>query len=636
MEGATLRARSRGLEFPLQVKSFSRLSAQAPILIAALLGALALLSLALGLESRNSLSWITHTSQVRTSLTAITTGFIDMLVSERQFLVSGDDEQIAINETLKKTVLDELATLGSLISDNADQVQRLSELKSLFEQRVATGDVTIGNRRASGAALEWRDPLILSGQAQFDAARAKIREMQAAEQTLYDQRTSSALFYLRGFTLTTGVGALAVAGSLLMWWRQSKRVAAVLAESNARLVQSYIEAGQNEARIRQMQKMEIIGQLSGGLAHDFNNMLSVVIASLTLAKKRLAKGAADIGQLIDSALDGAQRAATLTSRLLAFSRQQPLAPQALNLNRIVGGISELIARTLGEAIRVETVLAGGLWIARVDASQMENALLNLCVNARDAMPDGGSLTIETGNAHLDEYYALQNPGAVAGQYVLIAVTDTGTGMIPEVAAQVFEPYFTTKPVGRGSGLGLSQVFGFVKQSGGHVKIYTEPGQGTTVKLYFARSFEADAAVRQASQAANEAPPEIARGDAGRVILVVEDESRVRALTTMTLRELGYTALHAADGEDALRVLDEHPEIAVLFTDIVMPGINGRKLADEALIRRPDLKVLFTTGFTRNAVVHGGVLDAGVNLLSKPFTIEQLAAKMSAVIAQEGS
>ena len=617
----------------MQVKGFSWLSTQAPILMAALLGAIGLLSLALGVESRNSLSWVTHTSQVQTALTSVYTGFIDTLVVEREFLVTGDDGQIAVIASRKKAVFDDLASLTDLIGDNHDQIRRLSELISLVDERVATGETLIGARRASGAAPEPLNQLVLLGQAQFDDVRAKIRAMQSSEDALYKRRTSSALFYLRAFSLMTGLGALAVAGALLMWWRQSRRASALQARSNAKLVQSYIDAGQKDAQIRQMQKIEAIGQLSGGIAHDFNNMLAIVIASLTLAQKRLAKGAADIGQLVEGALEGAQRAATLTNRLLAFSRQQPLDPQPLSLNRIVGGMADMIARTLGETIRVETVLAGGLWTARVDPGQMENALLNLCVNARDAMPNGGSLTLETGNAHLDDDYVAQNPGAVAGQYVLVAVTDTGTGMTPEVAAQVFEPYFTTKSVGRGSGLGLSQVFGFVKQSGGHVKIYTEPGQGTTVKIYFPRSFEADASLRTAAQGPNAAPDEIARGEAGQVILVVEDETRVRALTTLTLRELGYTALHAQDGTDALRVLDEHPEIGVLFTDIVMPGMNGRKLADAALTRRPDLKVLFTTGFTRNAVVHGGVLDAGAHLLAKPFTIEQLAAKMSAVIGQ---
>jgi CheY-like chemotaxis protein len=249
------------------------------------------------------------------------------------------------------------------------------------------------------------------------------------------------------------------------------------------------------------------------------------------------------------------------------------------------------------------------------------------------MSNGGTLTIETGNAHLDESYARQNLDVVAGQYVQIAVTDTGTGMTPDVMASAFDPFFTTKEVGKGSGLGLSQVFGFVKQSGGHLKIYSEIGQGTTIKIYLPRFHESETAREMAEQKQRIEMDEVIRGASSQIILVVEDERRVRELTVMTLRELGYTVVHAEDADSALRQLEEHPDVGLLFTDIVMPGMNGRKLADEALRRRPHLKVLFTTGFTRNAVVHGGVLDAGVNFISKPFTITQLAAKVTEVFVQ---
>jgi CheY-like chemotaxis protein len=380
----------------------------------------------------------------------------------------------------------------------------------------------------------------------------------------------------------------------LLWWRQTLDAIRTLAETNAKLAESLADRDKTEAQIRHLQKMEAIGQLTGGLAHDFNNMLAVIISSLNLAQKRLAKGPANVDQLLEGALDGAQRAATLTSRLLAFSRQQPLAPKALNLNRIVGDMSDMISRTIGEAVNVETVLSGGLWTTNIDVSQMENALLNLCVNARDAMSNEGSLTIETSNAHLDELYVRQNPDVQAGQYV---------------------------------------VFGFVKQSGGHVKIYSEVGQGTTIKLYLPRFFESASAGNAASGQRQKETREIARGDCRQIILVVEDESQVRGLTVMTLRELGYTVIHAEDATTALRQINAHPEINLLFTDIVMPGMNGRKLAEEAIRRSPPMKVVFTTGFTRNAVVHGGVLDAGVNFISKPFTIEQLAAKISGVFAQ---
>jgi CheY-like chemotaxis protein len=280
-------------------------------------------------------------------------------------------------------------------------------------------------------------------------------------------------------------------------------------------------------------------------------------------------------------------------------------------------------RTLGESISIETVLGGGLWKTNADPSQIENAILNLAVNARDAMPDGGKLTIETANCHLDDDYAARHAELPAGQYVMIAVTDTGTGMPPDVAAKAFDPFFTTKPVDKGTGLGLSQVFGFVKQSGGHVKIYSEVGQGTTVRIYMPRYFgEAQSASVTSA---------VARAGAGESILLVEDDDRVWLLTVEALRELGYVVVHAANAEDALKKLETHPDVRLLFTDIVMPNMNGRKLADQALQGRPELKLLFTTGFTRNAVVHNGVLDHGVNFLAKPFTIDQLAAKVREVL-----
>jgi CheY-like chemotaxis protein len=370
--------------------------------------------------------------------------------------------------------------------------------------------------------------------------------------------------------------------------------------------------------------MEAVGQLTGGIAHDFNNMLAVVIGSLDLLGRRLGGNERAL-RYVDAASDGAPRAALLTQRLLSFSRQQPLEPKPTNLNTLVAGMSDLLRHSIGADIRLETVLAGGLWRVEIDPNQLENVILNLVVNARDAMPDGGCLTIETQNAHLDDRYAASNAGVMAGQYVMLAVTDTGAGMPDDVVTKAFDPFFTTKPVGKGTGLGLSQVYGFIKQSGGHVKIYSEPGHGTTVKIYLARL---DAAATEPL-----APPRAMATTAGesRTVLVVEDEPGVRAFTTEALTELGYTVLEARDGAAALRVIEAHPEIDLLFTDVVMPDMNGRKLADEARIRRPDLKVLFTTGYTRNAVVHNGVLDKGVALIGKPFTIAALADKVREVL-----
>lgn len=378
--------------------------------------------------------------------------------------------------------------------------------------------------------------------------------------------------------------------------------------------------------LRQAQKMEAVGQLTGGIAHDFNNMLTVVLGSLDILSRRIPPEDARLLRYLDAAREGAQRAANLTQRLLAFSRQQPLRPEPIDANKLIAGMSDLLRHSLGAAIRLETVLAGGMWLTNVDPNLLESAVLNLAVNARDAMPNGGRLTIETQCCHLDDKYVSTHLGLAAGQYVMIAVTDTGSGMSNDVVAKAFDPFFTTKDVGKGTGLGLSQVYGFVKQSGGHVAIYSEVGKGSTVKLYLPRMHvTADKGVNEHTK------EKLPVGEAGEVILVVEDEDAVRAYTTEALRELGYGVLEANGAANALRILDAHPEIALLFTDIVMPDVNGRELADTALQKRPDLKVLYTTGYTRNAVVHNGVLDANVHLIGKPFSIEELAEKVRTVL-----
>ncbi len=380
-----------------------------------------------------------------------------------------------------------------------------------------------------------------------------------------------------------------------------------------------------EEQLRQVQKMEAVGQLTGGIAHDFNNMLAVIMGGLDLLKRKLARGETDVERFIEGAIDGAQRAATLTQRLLAFSRQQALSPEPLFINKLVAGMSELLIRTLGEQVKVETVLAAGLWQVKADPAQLENAIINLAVNARDAMPDGGKLTIETLNAFVDDAYA-QEYAIEAGQYVLIAVADTGSGMAPEVIAKAFDPFFTTKGAGKGTGLGLSQVYGFVRQSGGHVKIYSEPGVGTSVKIYLPRLYGEAAATEQAKRLAT-----VHRGLRSEIILVVEDEERVRALSVEALRELGYGVVEASDPSQALRMLDEGQQVTLLFTDVVMPDMSGRQLADRARRKWPNLKVLYTTGYTRNAIVHNGMLDPGTNLLTKPFSIEELAGKIRKIL-----
>ncbi|QPC88476.1 PAS domain S-box protein [Mesorhizobium sp. NBSH29] len=394
-----------------------------------------------------------------------------------------------------------------------------------------------------------------------------------------------------------------------------------------RVVDEVFERTKAEDQLRQVQKMEAVGQLTGGIAHDFNNMLAVIIGGLNLLQRKLAKGETDVERFVEGAIDGAQRAASLTQRLLAFSRQQPLAPEPLNPNKLVSGMTELLGRTLGEPINVQTVLSAGLWQVRADPGQLENAILNLGVNARDAMPAGGRLTIETSNAYVDDAFAKEY-AITPGQYVLIAVADTGTGMRPDVIAKAFDPFYTTKSVGKGTGLGLSQVYGFVRQSGGHVKIYSEIDVGTTVKIYLPRHYgEVVEKLVPASVSGNH------RGLASEIIMVVEDEDRVRAVSVEALKELGYSVIEAARPSDAIRILEDQ-KVALLFTDVVMPEMSGRELADLARQMQPGLRVLYTTGYTRNAIVHNGILDHGTSLLSKPFSLDELASKVRHILDDE--
>jgi len=379
-----------------------------------------------------------------------------------------------------------------------------------------------------------------------------------------------------------------------------------------------------EEALRQAQKMETLGQLTGGVAHDFNNLLQVVRGNLEILQRSLPEDSQRLRRATENALKGTERAAVLTQRLLAFSRRQPLAPKPVDLNRLVSNMSELLHRTLGETIAIDTDLAADLWATEADPHQLENAILNLAVNARDAMPGGGALKIQTANAAVDGASA-EDRGLVRGEYVVVCVSDTGTGMDAETVAKVFEPFFTTKDVGKGTGLGLSMVYGFVKQSGGHVWIDSAPGEGTTVKIFLPRRAAGEASETEESDGA---APAAARGRA-ETILVCEDDADVRSYSSEVLRELGYRVLEAEDGAAALRLLtNANTRIDLLFTDVVLPGgMSGAAVADEARRLRPGLPVLFTTGYARSAIVHDGRVDPGVELLTKPFTYPELAARL---------
>ena len=367
--------------------------------------------------------------------------------------------------------------------------------------------------------------------------------------------------------------------------------------------------------------------MTGGLAHDFNNLLAGIIGSLELLETRVAQGRVkDLDRYIGAAQGAAKRAAALTHRLLAFSRRQTLDPQPTNVNRLVAGMEEMIRRTVGPAVAVEVVAAGGLWAALLDPNQLENAMLNLCINARDAMPDGGRITIESANKWLDERAAAERD-VPPGQYVTLCVSDNGTGMSAEIVARAFDPFFTTKPLGTGTGLGLSMVYGFVRQSGGQARIYSEPGQGTTICLYLPRHFgETDIPELPARVIA---APE---AETHRTVLVVDDEPTVRMLVTEVLDDLGYAAIEVADGAAGLRVLQSDVRIDLLVTDVGLPGgLNGRQVADAARAARPGLNVLFITGYAENAVLSHGHLEPGMHVLTKPFAMEALAARIRELI-----
>jgi signal transduction histidine kinase/CheY-like chemotaxis protein len=574
---------------------------------------------------------VRRTMEVESRLYRLLSLVEDAETGQRGYLLTTDESYLAPYSNAAAALGGEFKSLTALITDPGQQ-QALATLAQQTQERLALLAISINHRRAgeSDRALDAIRSGV--GKASMDRARDNISQMVTTEEHLMDLRQS----YLERTTNWLFIGTIAIIMMVIALAliavvnerRQSRGLAASrnsLALANEKLVQEGAQRGLVEQQLRQSQKMDAIGQLTGGIAHDFNNMLAIVIGSLNILKRRLSRGESNLERFVDSAMEGAERAATLTHRLLAFSRQQPLAPEPIEINKFVAGMSEMLRRTLGENVRLETILAGGLWRTHADGSQLENTLLNLAVNARDSMPDSGRLTIETANSSLDDAYAAEYPDVAAGQYVMVAVSDNGAGMSPHVLAQAFDPFFTTKGVGRGTGLGLSQVHGFVKQSGGHIKIYSEPGQGTTVKLYLPRFLGIGEPVTR-PQSINVVPT----GNAKQIILVVEDEPRVRHLTVEMLRELGYTVLEADGAASALLLLKTSPEVNLLFTDIVMPEVNGRQLADEAQRNDAALKVLFTSGYTSSAIVHNGVLDDGVQLISKPFTLDQLANKVRGV------
>jgi signal transduction histidine kinase len=583
----------------------------------------------LALRQASEQAAIERSLDVQRRLSRILTLLLDAETGERGYVLTGEENYLEPFYSAAPRIEAEIKRLRAATGDNEAHQRQAAALLQLARDKLTELRQMVELRRSQG--IDAAVARIQSGQGKeaMDRARALIAQMAGDEARILRDRQTAALNSDRAVQIGIVAAVLLLLGLIAAALREVRRqfrnvseARAFMENANWRLKEEGLQRERLGMQLREAQKMEAIGQLSGGLAHDFNNMLAVITGSLALIKRRIGRGDTNVAQLIEGGLDGAQRAANLTSRLLAVARQQPLAPEPVDVNKFVAKMSDLLKHTLGEHVRLESVLGGGIWRTYIDSSQLENAILNLCVNARDAMPQGGRLTIETANASLDDAYAAEH-GVPAGQYVLVAVSDTGSGMSPETVQNAFDPFFTTKS-GKGTGLGLSQVYGFARQSGGHAKIYSEPGHGTTVKLYLPRH------MRDTHEAPVLGQPrdlQQLRGQPGETILVVEDDEQVRSVALRNIEELGYGTLEAQNAAAALRVLDAHPEIVLLFTDIVMPDMNGRALADEATRRRPALKVLFTTGFTRNAVVHNGVVDAGVNFIAKPFSIEALATKI---------
>jgi signal transduction histidine kinase/ActR/RegA family two-component response regulator len=594
-----------------------------------------LLAAAMVERVKSAADWVAHSLEVQGAATQLLGTVQGLELAERGYLLTRSDAFLAPYGRSRASTLDAMKRLKSLIADNPEQTARVERMGADVDQLLAKTAKTIDLGRsgkfdeATGVVAAGR------GQEALDSFQALIGEFNNAESDLLAKRQAAEAMaraimlwlILLGLAGAVGaaLGALLLNGALI---RELRAGAEALAEETRVRKDA-------QAILAQTQKMESIGQLAGGVAHDFNNLMTVVIGNLDSAERRLASAetadAASIGKPIAAAMQGARRAATLTQRLLAFSRQQVLSPQQVDLNRLVGGLSDMLTRTVGETIAVETILGSGLWPTYVDLSQLENAILNLVVNARDAMPEGGRITIETTNSSLDEAYCSQFGDVAPGQYALLSVTDTGAGISPENLSKVFEPFFTTKSASTRTGLGLAMIYGFVKQSRGHIRIYSEVGQGTTAKIYLprmvgaARTESVPAAVRAVSAATPEARP-------GEVVLMVEDDEDVLNSTVSLLRELGYLVVTARNGAEALAQLRGSQRVDILFTDVVLPqGMNGRMLAREAAALRPALPVLFTTGYAKNAIIHNGQLDPDVQFLAKPYTQQDLARKLRAVL-----
>jgi signal transduction histidine kinase len=598
-----------------------------PILFGALIAVIAVTMVLLTHLQNNRTTWVRHTLEVQKAIGDLSNAVYLAETLQRGYLLTESSIFAHNYEVRRQDVPTQMSALKALTADDPQQQAEVRTLQAQLQRKIAEMDNAVALHKAGSMDASLRSLRDGSTRRLSLDVITTLDRMRAREERLLTERTQAAQWLNLALLCTVGVTGVLVIGFCGLWIEQSRKAGRELksayeelSAANTDLVSEMASRAAAENQVRQMQKMEAIGQLTGGIAHDFNNMLAVVIGNLNMVQRRLAKGDTDIAAFVESASEGANRAAALTGRLLAFSRRQPLAPDPIEPNRLVKGMSDLLTRTLGEAVVVETILAPDIWRTLADVAQLESALVNLAVNARDAMPSGGRLTIETANVELDEAYAAAED-IRPGQYVMISVTDTGCGMTLEVMDKALEPFFTTKPVGKGTGLGLSQVYGFVKQSAGHLKIHSEPGRGASVTIYLPRLIEAD--VYQDPPKTVGAPERGPR----RKVLVTEDDDRVRLFTEAALKDIGYSVVSAENAAIALTYLKNEPDIDLLLTDVVMPETSGPQLAEQAKKLKPGLPVLYMTGFTPSQMERDGFLEPGVNVMTKPFTVDQLASKV---------
>jgi signal transduction histidine kinase/CheY-like chemotaxis protein len=608
------------------------------IIMAVGFGLVVVVAIAVGLifvRSQEADALVDHTFEVQSTAQTLLSQIQAAENGQRGFLITGDNDYLKRFDGARARVPELVARLRRLTPDNPEQQARLNKLEPLIKARIDRIQRTVDL-----AKEDDRDAAIDivkggEGKALMDEIVAELSAFVKAERDLLAARQNRSAELRLWLSLLIGMALFAATLLAALLAIATRQAVSGLLDRTHELEEESKLRHEAESTLRQAVKMEAVGLLSGGVAHDFNNLLTIIIGNLDTMKRQLAKLAdlepareiaGKLSKSLDAALRGAQSSAELTHRLLAFSRRQALEPARLDVNRLVAGMLEMLRRTLGSDISIETVLGAGLWPALADAHQLENVLLNLALNGKAAMPDGGCLTIETANTYLDDAYVRSFGDVKAGQYVVVCVTDTGSGIAKDILDRVFEPFFTTKPPGEGSGLGLAMVHGFVKQSGGHVRIYSEEGHGTTVKIYLPRLLQAEevSAVPAARPIEDTTVP---RARQSETILVVEDNGGVRDYAKVVLSELGYRVLEAGDANEALRLLAAN-SVDLLFTDVVLPGpMTGRALADKASKMRPGLPILFTTGYTRNAIVHQGRLDADVHLLNKPFTQQDLVRKI---------